>query len=49
LVGADVTDEHLALIRGTSLLRVGLYDTSATQQGIAALQKALPKCRVRVY
>jgi hypothetical protein len=49
LSGDKVTDEDLAQIHGTALLRVVLNDTAVTPQGIATLRRTLSKCQFRVY
>jgi hypothetical protein len=49
LDGKNVTDEHLSLIQGLRVQWVQLTDTSATPEGVSALRKSMPGCRVRVY
>ena len=47
LYGNEVTDDHLKLLDSIkSLKRVSLDQTTATPEGVAALQAALPDCEV---
>jgi hypothetical protein len=47
LVGSRVTDEGLKALHSlSSLQELDLTDTQVTAAGVAALQKALPKCKI---
>lgn len=49
LFGEVVSDDHLAQIEEMNVRRVELTGTCVTQEGIAALRIALPKCQIRIY
>lgn len=48
LNGEDVTDDHLKRIEGITVRYIELTNSSVTSKGVAALQEALPECRIRV-
>jgi len=47
LDGTHVSDDRLKHLRGlTKMLFLSLSDTQVTDEGVKALQAALPKCKI---